>query len=63
MFTVMYWIPKSELRAINLQGNWRSPTHEREFKFLPEHSLDPPMFQTAEEAWTYIREKYPHLQP
>jgi hypothetical protein len=63
-FTVMLWIPKGELRVVDATQSWRSETHKQEFKFLPEHSgRHKPWFKTAEEAWQFIREEYPHLQP
>ena len=59
MFTVMYWINKSEARVIDLLG-WPQFKYQHEYKPLP---MFVPLFKTAEEGWAWIRENCPELQP
>lgn len=69
-WTVMYWGPKGELRAINRAAPESSDpwvrdynaARDRELTFLPEHASAPPAFPTQEAAEAYIREHYPQYQ-
>lgn len=71
MFTVMFWIPKNELRAVPINEPasddpyvqaWNRQT-AKELVFLDEHKDNPPSFETAEEASLFIQTRYPHLAP
>ncbi len=61
MYTIMFWIPKDELRAIRVDND--RPPYNPDFRFLPEHRIKPPIFTTSEEAFAYIAEYYPHMHP
>ncbi len=57
-WTVMFWIPKNEMRVVK-----NDDCNGDEFEWLPEHFDTRPSFETPEAASEYIRSQYPHLQP
>ena len=61
MYTIMYWTSKDELRAVYIDET--GPACNHEFHFLPEHLIEPPLFETSAEAFAYIAEFHPEMQP
>ena len=62
-FTVKFWISKRELRLWQLGDGFIDHVPQSEFRPLEVWGDERPHFESEQEGWDFIRNRYPQYQP